>query len=68
MKKQSIDDYIASRIEEALKEKIMNNEFLRENRLLREVYHNGFMDGVSTISKIINDLERNIDAKGNLGK
>lgn len=50
------DSYVNSRIDEFLKEKIMEDAILRENRILREVFSVGFYEGIKAQHEIIQQV------------
>lgn len=57
MDSKTIESYILSRSEEALKENIMKNDVLKDHKMLRDMYMAGFADGIVAVSKMINDIQ-----------
>lgn len=48
--------YIESRMQEKIKEEIMANPVLRDNKVIRDFYTLGFMEGFNTITTILSDI------------
>jgi len=53
---ENIQEYIISRSEEALKEIIMKDDLLKENKAFREIFRGGFYAGMNVQAKIMNDV------------
>lgn len=46
-------DYLMSRTEEIMKERIMNMDSLKENKMLRDLFKVAFIDGVQTATSLL---------------
>lgn len=53
---KEVQEYIIIRTEEALKEMLMKDPMLVENRILREIFKAGYFAGVGTQNKIMKDV------------
>lgn len=48
--------YFNARIQEKIKEEIMDNPILQENKIVRDFFTIGFMKGVETVEKVLSDI------------
>ena len=52
----NLQEYVISRTEEALKEMIMADDMLKENKVFRDVFRGGFYAGMNVQAKIMAEV------------
>ena len=58
---ENIKDYVFSRSEEALKEMIMADDMLRENKAFRDLFRGGFYAGMNVQARIMAEVGKEIN-------
>ena len=53
---ENIKDYVFSRYEEALKEMIMADDLLKENKAFRDLFRGGFYAGMNVQARIMAEV------------